>query len=76
MRPEGLCECKIPVTPSGIEAETLRFVAQCLDQLRLRVLPHGIQVPAMFKTYYNFDFTNIFDVDACLFPVQVRCRKT
>jgi hypothetical protein len=29
----------------------------------------------MFKTYFNFDFTNVFDVRACLFPIQVRCRN-
>ena len=31
VRPEGLCQPKIPVTPSGIEAAAFRFVVQYLN---------------------------------------------
>jgi hypothetical protein len=37
VRPKGLCQRKIPMTPSGIKPATFRLLAQCLDQLRHRV---------------------------------------
>jgi len=39
VRPEGLCQWKIPVTPSGMQPPTFRLVEQCLNQLRYCVPP-------------------------------------
>jgi hypothetical protein len=39
VRPEGLHQCKIPVTPSGIEPTTFQLVTRCLKWPQNRVPP-------------------------------------
>ena len=40
VQPEGLCQWKVPMTPTGIEPATYWLVAQCLNQPRYRVPPY------------------------------------
>jgi hypothetical protein len=91
VRPEGLCQWKFPVTPSEIALTTFWLIAQCLIQLRHRVLYiYGafmlkclLLLTGFIQTWIPLtDFWRtlqyrfpVTSIPPFIFPSVTRCRK-
>ena len=62
VRPEGLCQWKIPMTPSGTEPATFQLVEKCLNQLRY---PH-LMLPVLIQKYVFVSYFCLLSTHKCI----------
>ena len=71
VQPEGLCQWKIPMTPSGIELATFKLAAQCLNRLRHRLPPYMTPTPCTTHSIQVDLVVNHSDLKFFIFILRV-----
>jgi hypothetical protein len=79
VRPEGLCQWNIPVTPPKIEPATFQFVALCFNQLHHCVTP-SVDIDQAFFVAHNLPVPSCMQWEVCTWAVasyyQLLCLYT
>jgi hypothetical protein len=70
--PEGLCQWKFPITPSGNQTRDFWLVQQCVNQLRHRSVQHNMHFLPWANRFYTSLIMNLYSIKTCS-CLKIRC---